>query len=618
MTTVDSPKPLMIYDGDCSFCRIWIDYWKHLTGDAVEYEQYQTVTNRHPHIPIEEFRKSVQLIKEDGTVLDGARAVFESLAYNANKRWMLWMYRKIPGIALLGEACYRFIARHRDVAYKVTHILWGKRIVPQGGNHKMLTSWMFLRLLGFIYLIAFVSLGTQILGLVGKNGILPIQQYLQLVRDNVGAERYWELPTLAWLNSGDGFLELLCWGGAALSLMLILGIAQRVAALLLWMFYLSIFYIGQTFLSFQWDILLLETGFLAIFLAPWQVLPRISRKSSPSPAVIWLFRLLLVRLMFFSGIVKLTSGDPSWWNLTALTFHYETQPIPTPISWYIHQWPGWMHGASCAIMFFIEMGSPLLILFPRRLRFIGCGAIVLLMVLIMVSGNYTFFNLLAIALCVLLLDDAVLRKVLPERWSSLPNPVMVRSRPARVSIALVASIVIILNIVRWIELLDERGNLPQPVQFISRLVSPLLIVNSYGLFRVMTNPRYEIMIEGSTDGSTWQEYEFKYKPGDVMRAPPWVEPHQPRLDWQMWFAALGDYQRSPWFVNLCVRLLEGTPGVLDLFGKNPFPEKPPRYIRAQIYEYHFTNENERKGSGAWWRRELKGLYLPPISLRAVE
>jgi hypothetical protein len=181
--------------------------------------------------------------------------------------------------------------------------------------------------------------------------------------------------------------------------------------------------------------------------------------------------------------------------------------------------------------------------------------------------------------------------------------------------AFLACVIIVLNVARWVELFSKRGSVPEPIQSISRWASPLVVVNSYGLFRVMTNPRNEIMIEGSNDGTTWMEYEFRYKPGDVMRAPPWVEPHQPRLDWQMWFAALGDYRHNPWFVNFCVRLLQGTPAVLDLLQKNPFPQKPPRYIRAMLYEYHFTTMEGRRATGAWWKRELKGLYLQPISLR---
>jgi len=605
-------KPLMVYDGDCNFCRIWIDYWKQLTGGTVEYAPYQEVADRHPEIPRQQFTKAVQLIREDGSVLSGARAVFESLATAPRKRWVLWAFKYIPGVAQITELCYRFIARNRNAAYKVTRLLWGTHIdVP---SH-VLTRWVFLRLIGLVYLIAFASLGVQIIGLVGKEGILPIEQYLQLIRNNLGTERYWQFPTLAWLNASDGFLQFLCWGGAALSVLLIVGVAQRVVAVLLWMFYLSLFYAGQTFLSFQWDILLLETGFLAIFFTPAQILPRISQESSPSLVIIWLFRLLLVRLMFFSGLVKLTSGDPSWWNLTALTFHYETQPIPTPLSWYIHQLPEWMHIASCAIMFVIELGSPLLIFLPRRLRFLSSGAIVFLMVLIMMSGNYTFFNLLAIALCVLLLDDAAVRNVLPKRLSAASTAPCVLPRFVRVGIVVLASFIIFLNIVRWSEVVFERQGIPKPIQTVARLFTPLLIVNHYGLFRVMTNPRHEISVEGSNDGTMWLEYEFKYKPGDVEHAPPWVEPHQPRLDWQMWFAALGSYQRNPWFVNLCVRLLEGEPAVLDLLEKNPFPDKPPRYISAQLYEYHFTNGSEHKAIAGWWKRELKGLYLPPISLK---
>ena len=319
--------------------------------------------------------------------------------------------------------------------------------------------------------------------------------------------------------------------------------------------------------------------------------------------------------MFFSGYVKLATSDPLWWKLSALSVHFETQPIPTPLSWYLHHLPLWIQSVSCAGMFAIELVIPFFLFFPRRPRFAAGGAIILFMCAVALSGNYTFFNLLAIALCIPLLDDAALRRFFPKRLlrqqpqQSLPGS---RRRRASRAIAAAAAILLMLNVVRWGELFFDT--LPSPVRSATRWAGPFCIVNSYGLFRVMTNPRYEIVIEGSQDGSTWSEYEFKYKPGNVLRALPWVEPHQPRLDWQMWFAALGNYRQHQWFVNLCARLLQGESPVLDLLNAPPF-DAPPRYVRALLYEYHFTGADEREKSGAWWRRELKGLYLPPISLK---
>src|SRR5216117_3514451 len=290
-----------------------------------------------------------------------------------------------------------------------------------------LSRWLFLRLIGIIYLIAFVSLWSQIDGLVGHNGILPVADHLSAAGGPVGPERYWWLPTLCWFNTGDAFLHLQCAAGAVFSLLLIVGVAPILALAFLWAIYLSLSTICGDFLGFQWDTLLLETGCLAIFLAPRQWLPKFSLEPAPSVTVLWLCRWLLFRLMFMSGAVKLLSADPSWWKLTALTLHYETQPLPTWIGWYAHQLPVWFQKTSVAIMFGIELAAPLLIFCGRRPRQIGCGAFVLLMLLISLTGNYCFFNLLTVALCVLLLDDVFLLRLLPASVAAfvrtrLPSP----------------------------------------------------------------------------------------------------------------------------------------------------------------------------------------------------
>lgn len=602
-------KPLLIYDGDCSFCKLWIARWEQITKDSIEYEPYQTAAQRFPEIPHEKFTKSVQLITEDNEILDGAYAVVCSLAYDPTKRWMLWIYDKIPLVGTASEWCYGIIARHRDVAYKLTCLLWGKNLEQPS---YLLTRWLFLRLMGLIYLVAFLSLGTQISGLVGKNGILPVEHFFELVKQNFGNERYLEFPTLAWLNSSDTFLQFLCWGGAGLSLLLIFGLVPACVCFMLWVFYLSLFVAGQTFLSFQWDLLLLEAGFLTIFLAPGSLLPKISSERIPSTVIIWLFRLLLFRLMFFSGFVKLASGDPTWRNLTTLTFHYETQPLPTPLAWYAHHLPSWFHTVSCVVMFGIELVIPFLIFLPRRPRSVAFLSFSFFMIMIIITGNYTFFNFLAIALSVLLLDDAALRRFFPKKFSDY-SAIISPIRLKRIAVAVVAVMIIFLNVFQFTKLLS-RQETPKMFGVVAEWFAPFSIVNRYGLFAVMTNPRNEIVIEGSDDAVMWKEYEFKYKPGDIHRAPGWVAPHQPRLDWQMWFAALGSYRSNPWFIGLCVRLLQGTPEVLQLLEKNPFPDHPPKYLRAELYEYHFTDPETRHATGAWWRRELKGAYLPVISL----
>lgn len=478
----------------------------------------------------------------------------------------------------------------------------------------ILTRWVFLRLLGLVYLVAFASLLPQIKGLVGANGILPIADYLDAVYASYGTQSYRLLPTLAWLNSSDAFLQLLCWGGIIASILTIVGLLTAPALIVCWACYLSLTTAGQVFLGYQWDALLLETGFLAIFFAPLQLLPRPSKESEPSWLILWAFRLLLFRLMFGSGVVKLSSGDPNWKNLTALTYHYYTQPLPTPFAWYAQQLPLWFHQLSTLGTFVIELVVPFTIFAPwRRLRFLGAAAMTFLQILIILTGNYTFFNWLTIFLCVLLLDDDFLRRWLPKRLITRLNPTpKPLPRWRRILVAPIAIFLIYLGAL-------QIGGLFLPTRALPgfdvlRSTASFALVNRYGLFAVMTTTRLEITVEGSNDGQNWQAYTFRYKPGDLNRPPPWIAPFQPRLDWQMWFAALGSAEQNPWFGSFMQRLLEGSPDVLALLETNPFPDAPPRYIRAEGFWYTFTDAATRSETGAWWSSRPAGEYFPVSSL----
>jgi hypothetical protein len=479
-------------------------------------------------------------------------------------------------------------------------------------SSQFLSRWVFLRLLGAIYLIAFVSLWVQVDGLIGSAGILPAREYLQQVGGMVGRWRYWWLPTLFWLRPTDGMLYALCAAGSALAILLIVGVAPAPCLAGLWLAYRSLEAVGQEFLSFQWDTLLLETGFLAIFLAPLQLRPSLAREREPAIPVVWLFRWLLFRLMFGSGAVKLLSGDAAWRNLTALEYHYWTQPLPTWIGWYANLLPGWFQRLSCGLMFVIELAVPCMIWGGSGPRLAAFAAFTTLQVLILLAGNYGFFNLLTIALCVLLLDDAVWPRQI-RRWRRDGGPPLGIVWP-RWILGPVAAVILLLGVLQMFTLSRFGLDWPGPLLTLRRVTAPLRIVNSYGLFAVMTTTRPEIIVEGSDDLSEWREYAFKWKPGDPSRAPAFVEPHQPRLDWQMWFAALGDYAHNPWFLAFVLRLLEGSQGVAALLAGNPFPEHPPKYIRAELYQYGFTTLAERRATGHWWKRAPQGLYLPAVSL----
>lgn len=623
-------KPLMIYDGDCCFCTLWIHRWQCTTGELVEYlpSQDPQVAQRFPEIPRTEFDSSVQLVETDGTIYNGAEAVFRSLAHKDTFQWVLNFYEDFPLFRQATEWSYHFVATHRTFFSYATRLLWGKHVERPS---YVFVQRAFLNCMGVIYLIAFLSLWVQIAGLYGSNGIVPVRDSITALNEdaanaNLGFSRYFHIPTLCWLSSSNGFLNFQCAAGTVLALLVVFGIAPAPCLFLLWLIYLSLCSVGEPFLDFQWDILLLETGFLAIFFAPWRILPRHPlREHPPSRIALWLLRFLLFKLMFQSGLVKLASHDRTWRNGTALDYHFQTQPLPTWIGWYAHQLPAWVHWTDVKMMFLIELVIPFLIFFPRRPRQLACLALVALQLFILLTGNYCFFNLLTMTLCITLLDDAALQKCLPRklcvssRANESENATWQRKLFGILRALLTVPLVLIVFITSYIQFFSMFGWplwLPRPIATIYLWVEPFRTFNSYGLFANMTTMRREIIIEGSNDGENWQAYEFKYKPGDLRRRPGFVEPHQPRLDWQMWFAALGDYQHNLWFVNLCVRLLQGSPQVLGLMGKNPFPKAPPKYIRALIYDYRFTDMAERRRSGDWWQRRLAGtgIYLPKVSL----
>lgn len=437
----------------------------------------------------------------------------------------------------------------------------------------------FLRLLGLVYLTAFVSFGVQAPGLIGRRGILPFGEYLHAAREALGAAAYWNVPTLLWLVPTDTAIKALWLTGCLWALIAVFGRWQRPALAVCLVLWLSLCSVGQDFYSFQWDILLSEVGFLAIF-------------ADAARIRIWLFRWLLFRLMFFSGAVKLLSGDIAWRSFTALTYHYYTQPLPTPLAWYMQQLPDWFQKASVGFLFVVELLVPFLFFAPRRIRHVAAWLTIALQVLILLTGNYTFFNFLTIGLCMWLFIE--------------PEPECRASKGVTIGLA---AIIGLLSGLVCLQLFSVW--LPPGGKTVLRVADPLRIVNSYGLFAIMTTTREEIIVEGSNDGVTWLAYEFPYKPGNVYRRPPIVAPYQPRLDWQMWFAALGSYQGNQWFVNFVLRLLQGEPSVLRLLSYNPFPKTPPKYVRARTYLYTFTHFGDR----AWWEREENGMYLPVVSLR---
>jgi predicted DCC family thiol-disulfide oxidoreductase YuxK len=608
-------KPLLLWDGGCDFCRLWAGRWREAYGEKVDVAPALAEAGRFPEIPADAYDEGIQLVETDGSVRSGAAAALHTRRHGrGHGDAVLWAYEKIPGFARLLEAVYGVVARHRPLCGRLTRWFAGPNLHQP---HFSTGTAVFLRALAAIYFIAFASFWWQLNGLIGPHGILPAQPYLDAVARQLGVARFWDLPTLAWFFGGGLFLHLLCAAGLLLAVALFRRVAQPVCLVLLWLFYLSLCGVGQVFMGYQWDALLLETGLLAVFLAPW----RTDGNDRPEPprAPRRLLGWLLFRLMFLSGWVKLASGDATWRNLTALAHHYETQPLPTWLAWYAHQLPAWFQEFSCAVMFATELAVPFLLFGPRRLRLGAALGLIVFQLLIALSGNYTFFNLLTIALCLLFLDDAWW-----ARWTGrAPRPyAAIRADARRAEIprrrrlgATVFAVFFTASVVITLPSLLRPAAWPAWYGRMYQVVAATRSVNSYGLFAVMTASRPEIIIEGSQDARTWTAYEFPWKPGDLARRPGYVAPYQPRLDWQLWFAALAYPNYDPWMASFLRQLGANAPAVTGLLQTNPFAHEPPRYLRAVLYDYQFTTPAERARTGRWWRRSVIGYYLQPTAVR---
>jgi lipase maturation factor len=451
-------------------------------------------------------------------------------------------------------------------------------------------SWIFLRCLALIYFAAFASMSVQIDGLIGANGILPLTTKLSAWAQHFPDNKYWLFPTLFWLDAADFTLRLVCYSGMAAALLLLLNFFTRISLIACYLLYLSIYTAGQTFTSFQWDSFLLETGFLAIFL-PWG-----------SGIIIFLFRWLIARFMFMGGVVKLASHDPSWANLTALNFHYQTQPLPSPLAYYAYYLPEWFHQLCVAGVFIIELIVPFFVFLPRKFRLFAAWSFIALQFSIILTGNYGFFNLLTISLCLFLFDDSYIRRLIPNNLNQYILTNWHIPGKKSTTFASLWACMVFLVCAANIWTFHAKKYPDAPLKAIMHFTSTFSLVNNYGPFAVMTTKRPEIIVEGSQNGEQWLQYRFHYKPGDLYKNLSWNIPHQPRLDWQMWFAALQAPSKDFWFKQFLKKLQEGSAPVLRLLAHNPFPEAPPKYIRTRLYQYFYTPKEVRALNGQIWQR----------------
>ena len=481
-----------------------------------------------------------------------------------------------------------------------------------GGNNYWLTRFVILRLLGFVYAVAFFVAARQLVPLIGAHGLTPATQFLASVETELGSRTAGmeHLPTLFWFDVSDQSLSILSWVGLALSLIVLGGYANAILLALLWAMYMSIVHVGQIWYGYGWETQVLETGFLAIFLCPL-LDPRPFPARPPPLLVIWLFRWLGFRIMIGAGLIKLR-GDPCWRDLTCLYYHYETQPIPNPVSRYLHFAPHWFHKFGTAWNHFIELIVPWFSFGPRMARHVAGVLLISFQITLIISGNLSFLNYVTIVPFLACLDDTLLCRVLPRALvSQAQEAAASEARPLGLQNGLAIALTLL---VTWLSV-PTVINLFSNRQLMNYSYDPLNLVNTYGAFGSVGRERLEIVFEGTDDvrltGDTkWKEYEFIAKPGDPNRRPPFIAPYQPRLDWQIWFAAMSSPAEYPWTLHFVWRLLHNDPGTLSLLANNPFPNEPPHYIRARLYRYRFAPP----GDAAWWKRELVGDWLPALSI----
>jgi hypothetical protein len=463
------------------------------------------------------------------------------------------------------------------------------------------SRFLFERALALVYLVAFVCAANQFVPLLGEHGLLPVSRFVRAVPFRASPSLFFFAPT-------DLAFRIAAWIGIILSGAALSGLMQRSGLLssvvwaILWLLYLSFVNVGQVFYGFGWESLLLETGFFAIFLG--------SGATAPSALLIWIWRWVLFRDMFGAGLIKLR-GDSCWRDLTCLNYYFETQPIPNALSWYFHWLPASVHRAGVMCNHVVELGIPFAYFSPQPIAGIAGLLTIAFQLTLIVSGNLSWLNWLTIVLCIPTLDS---------RWLSwLPiTPPTLRATPLaqRIGIYAVATLVAAMSVQPILNMLSPR-------QLMNFSFNPLHLVNTYGAFGSITRTRNEIVIEGTDDAaitpsSIWREYEFKGKPGDPSRMPAQIAPYHLRLDWLMWFAAMSSPSEHSWFTALLVKLLHGDRATLDLLRSNPFPDHPPRYVRALAYEYRFTTPDERRRTGRWWNRELLGEYFSPVTLKATD
>lgn len=492
---------------------------------------------------------------------------------------------------------------------------WWQRLLSDASGWE-LTRFAVLRLLALVYLVAFLIIAMQWDPLLGSHGLLPVARWLPAVRSELGPlTAAWRLPTLFWLSASDGAMHAACWLGVALSVAALLGVTNAIVQLALWALYLSFVHVGQIFYGYGWEIQLLETGMLAVFLCPVRSLGPLPKTRVPV-VMTWLLRWLVFRVMVGAALIKLR-GDPCWRDLSCLDYHFETQPNPGPLAWSLHHAPHGVHVVGVLFNHLVELVAPWFAFGFRRMRHAAGALMVLFQATLIASGNLSFLNWLTIVPALACFDDTLWTRLVPARWRDRVVRRLATEEPTRLHrrAALVYAIVVgVLSVGPVMNLLSSQ-------QAMNTSFDPFDLVNTYGAFGSVDRERYEVVLEGTQDDALdpdarWQEYALPCQPAEPTRRPCLVTPYHYRLDWQMWFvgngAARGEViEESPWLVHLVWQLLKGDPSPRRLLRTDPFPDAPPRYLRASLWQYRFSKDHT---GGAWWDRARVGEWMPPVSL----
>jgi len=458
--------------------------------------------------------------------------------------------------------------------------------------------------------VAFLAAINQVIPLIGSNGLLPADTFFRRVSDALGSTAgFIRLPSLFWFTHSDAALLTVAWLGFLLSLAVAAGFANSIMLFILWFLYMSFVNAGQDWYGYGWEIQLLETGFLAIFLCPL-LDPRPFPKRAPPLPIIILFRWLICRIMLGSAFIKLR-GDEIWRNGTALYYHFETQPLPGPLSRWFHFLPHFILRLGVWYNWLAEGIAAFFVFWPRIARHIAGIIIIGLQVILIFSGNLSFLNWLTIIPALACFDDGFWAKLLPRSLVRRAEAAEEKAEPSRSMTTIAWSITVIIGLLS----IQPVINMLSPQQIMNTSYDPLDLVNTYGAFGSVGQERLNVVFEGTANDTTanavWKAYPYKALPAAPDKRPPQVAPYQPRLDWQMWFAAMSTPGEYPWTLTLIAKLLHNDPGALSLFAANPFPDKPPRYIRAVLYRYSFAKPGNPEHR--WWDRTPIAIWLPPMS-----